>query len=93
MYQVRDWARDLEENPISSKYPERYISTESLFNKLSCDEMPEQYISIVYNMARSMEILKYQISLQNPDLQDIKNQANVLGNIASKLAREKNLNL
>ena len=44
-------------------------------------------------MARSMEILKYQISLQNPDLQDIKNQANVLGNIACKLAREKNPNL
>lgn len=93
MYEVRDWARDLEENPTSSKYPERYISTESLFNKLSCDEIPEKYISRVYEMARLMEILKYQISLQNPDLQDIKNKANVLGNKACELAREKNPNL
>lgn len=93
MYEVRDWARDLEENPTSKKYPERYISPEALFNKLSCDEIPEKYISRVYEMARLMEILKYQISLQNPDLQDIKNKANVLGNLASELAREKNPNL
>lgn len=90
MHDVQDWAYTLKDNPNYIQYPERYISPQALFNKLSCDEIPIKYKDQVFEIACSLENIQYEISLQNPNPDNIKLLAELIYEIAKKLAKENN---
>lgn len=90
MYDVRDWASILKDNPYDIQYPERYISPQALFNKLSCDEIPIEYKDQVFEIACSLENIQYELSLQNPEPDSIKLWAELIYITAKELAKEKN---
>ena len=86
MYNIRDWARDIESRGCSEI---RFISSNQIYNKLACDEIPSEYRKDVFDIAILIDEIKYMI-LSGTDKKIIKEQAGDLGDLACEYARNKN---
>lgn len=90
MYDIRDWARTL--NCCNTlEYPERYVSSKALYNKLTCDEIPVEHRDLVFQIANVLDQIEYELGLPNPNPNPdtIRDISKIIGDIAQKLAKEK----
>ena len=86
MYNIRDWAREIEKRGCSEI---RYVSSNQIYNKLACDEIPLNYRKDVFDIAVIIDEIKYMI-LSGTNEKTIKEQAGYLGDLACEYARKNN---